>query len=110
MKRLVFVIPLLFFVWANQSVHAQQADYRIIPQPKEVTVDSLHAFTVHEGMSIAYDEAQADVARNASFLQQWIEQARSHSYAIDTKGYGKERSGARGSHRPGKRSLQHHGR
>ena len=75
MKRLVFVIPLLFFVWANQSVHAQQADYRIIPQPKEVTVDSLHAFTVHEGMSIAYDEAQADVARNASFLQQWIEQA-----------------------------------
>ena len=75
MKRLVFVIPLLFFVWANQSVHAQQADYRIIPQPKEVTVDSLHAFTVHEGMSIAYDEAQADVARNAGFLQQWIEQA-----------------------------------
>ena len=47
MKRLVFVIPLLFFVWANQSVHAQQADYRIIPQPKEVTVDSLHAFTVY---------------------------------------------------------------
>ena len=75
MKRLVFVIPLLFFVWANQSVHAQQADYRIIPQPKEVTVDSLHAFTVYEGMSIAYDEAQADVACNAGFLQQWIEQA-----------------------------------
>ena len=75
MKRLVFVIPLLLFVWANLSVHAQQADYRIIPQPKEVTVDSLHAFTVHEGMSIAYDEAQADVARNAGFLQQWIEQA-----------------------------------
>ena len=75
MKRLVFVIPLLFFVWANQSVHAQQADYRIIPQPKEVTVDSLHVFTVHEGMSIAYDEAQTDVARNAGFLQLWIEQA-----------------------------------
>ena len=75
MKRLVFVILLLFFVWANLSVHAQQADYRIIPQPKEVTVDSLHVFTVYEGMSIAYDEAQADVARNAGFLQQWIEQA-----------------------------------
>jgi hexosaminidase len=75
MKRLVFVILLLFFVWANLSVHAQQADYRIIPQPKEVTVDSLHVFTVYEGLSIAYDEAQADVARNAGFLQQWIEQA-----------------------------------
>lgn len=71
MKR----IFLLLFSLSALAAHAQRADYRIIPQPVSVSVDSAQTFVLREGMGIAFDANNAEVARCAQFLQQWVEEA-----------------------------------
>ena len=70
MKRLGILLATLAFSF---SLFAQKADYQIIPLPKVVKTDTTHEFTLREGMSIAYDNQNADCSRIALFLQQWIE-------------------------------------
>jgi len=60
---------------AAVSVYAQRASYNIIPQPKEVKVDTAQIFTLKGGMGIAYDEGNAESTRIAQFLQEWVKQA-----------------------------------
>ena len=60
---------------AAGSAFAQRADYQIIPLPKQVQTDTTQVFTLRSGMAIAFDATDAETARNAQFLQQWVEQA-----------------------------------
>ena len=71
MKKYFF---LLLMLCAPSLMRAQQADYRIIPQPKSVQVDSMQVFTLSSGMGIAYDASDPEMARNAQFLRGWIEE------------------------------------
>ena len=74
MKRIILSLMLTLGFVAGH-VCAQRADYRIIPQPKSVQTDTTQVFTLQNGMAIAYDATDAETARNAQFLQQWVEQA-----------------------------------
>ena len=56
------------------SLWAGRADYRVIPLPQSIQTDTTSVFTLQSGMAIAYDAANAEVARTAQFLSQWIEQ------------------------------------
>ncbi|MBR4994550.1 MAG: beta-N-acetylhexosaminidase [Alistipes sp.] len=75
MKKNFLLIVLLAVVFGVMPAMAQRADYRIIPTPKSVEVDTLQYFTLAEGMGIAYDADNEEVARNAQFLSEWVEQA-----------------------------------
>ena len=65
MKYFYIFIFLYFCIFPSV---AQRADYRIIPQPKSVETDTTQVFTLQDGMTIAYDAANEEVARNAQFL------------------------------------------
>lgn len=54
------------------SVSAQRADYRIIPQPQDVQTDTTRTFVLQDGMHLAFDATNAEVARTAQFLSQWV--------------------------------------
>ena len=53
---------------------AQRADYRIIPLPQSVQTDSTQVFSLQSGMGIAYDAGDPEIARNAQWLRQWVEE------------------------------------
>ncbi len=53
---------------------AGRADYRVIPLPQSIKVDTTRVFTLLSGMGIAYDATNPEVARTAQMLCQWIEQ------------------------------------
>ena len=71
MKKYLFLI---LMTCVPALANAERADYRIIPQPKSVQVDSTNTFTLRPGMSIAYDAGNPEVSRNAQFLRQWVEE------------------------------------
>ena len=56
------------------STKAGRADYRVIPLPQHIQTDTTRLFTLQSGMGIAYDAANAEVARTAQLLSQWVEQ------------------------------------
>ncbi len=73
MRRLIFFILLVtitFYAYASR-----QADYRIIPLPKNIECDSTQFFILENGMGIAYDTSDQEQTRTAQFLAQWIEEA-----------------------------------
>ena len=57
------------------TASAQKANYNIIPLPKEVKTDTTQQFVLKGGMGIAYDSSNAEIARTAEFLQQWVKEA-----------------------------------
>lgn len=71
MKKYLFLI---LMTCVPALANAERANYRIIPQPKSVQVDSTNTFTLRPGMSIAYDAGNPEVSRNAQFLRQWVEE------------------------------------
>ena len=71
MKKILFMIIL---ACASTCAWAALADYRIIPLPKSVQTDSTQFFTISTGMGIAYDASDPEMARNAQFLRQWVEE------------------------------------
>ena len=71
MKRTI--LPLLIAL-LPAFIHAQRADYHIIPLPKSVQTDTTQVFTLCDGMGIAYDASNPETARNAQFLRGWIEE------------------------------------
>lgn len=71
MKRIGF---LLITLVAAITAYGQRADYNIIPMPKEVKVDTAHVFTLSQGMGIFFDSNNAECARTAQFLQQWVKE------------------------------------
>ena len=53
---------------------AGRADYRVVPLPKSIQTDTTRVFTLQPGMGIAYDANNAEIARTAQFLSEWIAQ------------------------------------
>ena len=72
MKRLGLV---LLTCIAAFSAWGQRANYEIIPLPKEVKVDSTQVFTLTDGMAIACDETNQEIARTAQFLRDWVKES-----------------------------------
>jgi len=52
-----------------------KADYRIVPLPKNIEMDSTQIFTLQDNMGIAYDASNPEVARITQFLIDWTRQA-----------------------------------
>lgn len=71
MKKILLSI---LIVCSAVVASAQRADYRIIPLPKSVASDTTQLFVLRDGMGIAYDAGDPEVARNAQFLRQWVEE------------------------------------
>lgn len=71
MKKILLTLVVAF---ATLATMAQRADYRIIPLPKSEVTDTTQVFVLQSGMSIAYDASNEEVARNAAFLKEWVEQ------------------------------------
>ena len=71
-RHLLFLSFLIFSYYAHAQ--APRADYRIIPLPKSEVTDTAHCFSLLDGMDIAYDATNSEVARNAAFLQGWVEE------------------------------------
>lgn len=71
MKRITSIILL---ACVTITAIADRADYRIIPLPKTIETDTTKVFTLHDGMSVAYEANDPEVVRNAQFLCQWIEE------------------------------------
>lgn len=74
MKKTAFLLLCSIGLFSS-NVRAERANYNIIPQPKSVQADTTQTFTLQDGMGIAYDAADPEIARNAQFLQKWVEQA-----------------------------------
>ena len=72
MKRLRLFV---FVCIAALTASAQKANYNIIPLPKEVKADTTQQFTLKDGIGIAYDSSNTEIARTAEFLQQWVKEA-----------------------------------
>ena len=72
MKRLGLVLLTCIAVF---SAWGQRANYEIIPLPKEVKVDSSQVFTLTDGMAIACDETNQEIARTAQFLRDWVKES-----------------------------------
>ena len=70
MKKILIMV---IMACATVGAWADRADYRIIPLPKSVQTDSTQVFTLQAGMGIAYDASDPEMARNAQFLRQWVE-------------------------------------
>lgn len=86
MKRVLILILTLATLSANAQ--AQRANYDIIPQPKSVQTDTTQFFRLQPEMTIAYDATNAEVARTAEFLKQWVLEATGINLALapnDTK-------------------------
>ncbi|MCR5179936.1 MAG: beta-N-acetylhexosaminidase [Bacteroidaceae bacterium] len=72
MKKSFLLI--IMMVAACLSIRAARTDYRIIPQPKSVAVDSTQVFELRSGMGISYDASDPEVSRNVQMLRQWVEE------------------------------------
>ena len=74
-KSLLFLLGLILV--AGNAEAQMTADYRVIPLPQDIQVSTnpTQVFTLKTGMGIAYDATNAEVARTAQFLQQWVEEA-----------------------------------
>ena len=57
-----------------QRADGAYADYRVVPLPTSIQMDTTHAFTLQSGMGIDFDASQPELQRNAAFLQQWVEE------------------------------------
>lgn len=71
MKK-IFVSLLAFASLALSSM-AQTADYNVIPLPKSIEQPATAgSYTLHDGATIGYAADDAEMARNAAFLQQYV--------------------------------------
>ena len=71
MKKILLTLVVAF---ATLATMAQRADYRIIPLPKSEVTGTTQVFVLQSGMGIAYDASNEEVARNAAFLREWVQQ------------------------------------
>ena len=76
MKSILLILTLLFAVEPFQIIEAtiKKADYRIVPLPTSIEVDTAHVFVLQADMTIAYDAGNAEVERIAQFTHQWAEE------------------------------------
>ena len=73
-KHLLSMVTLCAATLLPSAANAQTADYRVIPLPTSISVDTTQAFVLQAGMGIAYDASNPEISRNAQFLRQWVEE------------------------------------
>ena len=56
------------------TMMAQRVDYRIVPLPKSIEIDTTRVFTLQTGMGISYDANDSETEYIASSLQKWVEE------------------------------------
>ena len=56
------------------TMMAQRVDYRIVPLPKSIEIDTTKVFTLQTGMGISYDANDSETEYIASSLQKWVEE------------------------------------
>lgn len=56
------------------TMMAQRVDYRIVPLPKSIKIDTTKVFILQTGMGISYDANDSETEYIASSLQKWVEE------------------------------------
>ena len=72
MKSTWFAVLLLLGVVVACSPKQEEADYRVVPLPQEITTVNGTPFILDNGVKILYPEGDADMQRNAAFLAQYV--------------------------------------
>ncbi len=70
--HLTGIVALCMAMLMPTAADAQRIDYRVIPLPTSVSVDTTKTFALTDGMTIAYDSSNPAISRNAQFLCGWV--------------------------------------
>ena len=71
MKKLIIAFGLALL---PALASAQRADFRIIPLPKTIQVDTAQTFALTEQMSIGYDSSNPEIGRIVSWLREYLDE------------------------------------
>lgn len=67
---LITVLMLLSFISCKRDI--QQADYQVIPLPKEIILNEEEPFILDESTVITYQKSQGELQKEAEFLSEYI--------------------------------------
>ena len=67
---LITVLMLLSFISCKKDI--QQADYQVIPLPKEIILNEEEPFILDESTVITYQKSQGELQKEAEFLSDYI--------------------------------------
>ena len=68
------LIACMAFVFSCSSKQ-ETADYRVVPLPKTISVQTGKPFVLDNQVRILYPEGNADMKRNAEFLKAYIQES-----------------------------------
>lgn len=74
MKGKTVILLLMILACSVMVIAQERADYRVVPLPMHIQVDSTQAFILRPEMGIAYDSSQPEMKRNAEFLSRWVKE------------------------------------
>ena len=73
MKR-IFTLTIALLATAG-SLFAQRADYNVVPLPRTIQIsDTINVFTLRDGATVAFPANDEEMARNAQFMHEFVEQ------------------------------------
>ena len=64
----------LFLFMSTMAIHAQQADFNVVPLPQQVKLTAKPSFKLSNATRIAYPEGSEEMERNAHFLQDYVQE------------------------------------
>lgn len=76
-------------LFASCQSARQEADYRIIPMPREIVTIQRSPFILKSGVKILYPEGNEKMRRNARFLADYLKTATGKEFAIEAGTEGK---------------------
>lgn len=85
MKRLTLISVLLTVLAMGLSASTAEADYQVVPLPKEVKLTTGNPFTLDESCLIVCESTDAQMQRNADFLSEYIAKATGIRIAVTDK-------------------------
>ena len=85
MKRLTLISVLLTVLAMGLSASTVEADYQVVPLPKEVKLTTGNPFTLDESCLIVCESTDAQMRRNADFLSEYIAKATGIRIAVTDK-------------------------
>ena len=64
----------LFLFMSTMAIHAQQADFNVVPLPQQVKLTAKPSFKLSNATRIAYPEGSEEMECNAHFLQDYVQE------------------------------------
>ena len=61
----------------------QQADYRVIPLPKTIVENEEEPFIISRKVAITYPDSQSELAKEANFLSEYLEEILGYSLKVE---------------------------